>query len=279
MPAAEREEAENAKRIHSAGCSCCTLILAIIAIGISWWGLESEPVWVIDRLLFYNVAFDFKGGFPILTTRSCMRVLLFASIVLLVAMLCSLLGSLCRSKSFMSMGTIAAFAFAIWMFMSAVFMLSRYDMVSPTIDRQVEFLCNSTVYERLSTNMNCSWANSTSTHECAEVCRDRVNALLKYQGCEFLPLLCTPERDISTRWWKHVSELSIAVIVLASVLIATTIVSCCFTYIMNFNRRGKPTAENLCWLMLCPCCPGDAGKGFTTYDEDDEGSEDDGELE
>jgi hypothetical protein len=269
----EREEDARIKKIQAASCSCCTLILGVITIVISCWGLSSEPVWVIDRLLFYNIAYDFEGGFPLMTTRACMRVLLAGSIVLVLAMFLSFVGSLCRSKCLMSVGTLLAFAFALWMFSSAVFMLSRYEMVTPIIDRQVEFLCNSTVYERLSTNMNCSWASSVSKPECAEVCIDRVNALIKYQGCEFLPKLCTPERDISTRWWNHVTQLSIFVIITATVLTVTTIVSCCFTYIMNFNRRGKPTAENLCWLMLCPCCIGDAGKGFTTYDEDDRSDE------
>lgn len=279
MPSsADREYAEYVKQVQAAGCSCCTLILGIAAIVISCWGLSSEPVWVIDRLLFYNVAFESNGSFPIITTRSCMRVLLIGSIALVVLMLFSFFGSLCRSKLLMALGTISAFAFAIWMFMSAGFMLNRYEMVTPTIDRQVEFLCNSTVYERLTANMNCS-ANISFKPECGEACIERVSTLTKYDGCEFLPLLCTPERDISSRWWNHVLWLSIAVAVNALILIATTIVSCCFTYVMNFNRRGKPTPENLCWLMLCPCCPGDAGKGFTTYDDDESEDDSDGGLD
>merc|ERR1719401_2136072 len=166
----ERQEDEDMKRMQSACCSCCTLLFAVIGIIIGCLGLHSEPVWIIDRLIHYDVGYDYDGIFPILTTAKCMEVLLIASIVLAAIMLCSFLGSLCKSKLLMAIGTLFAFAIAIWMVASAFFMLSRYEMITPTIDRQVELLCNTTVYQRLSTNMDCAWATGSPKPECGIVC-------------------------------------------------------------------------------------------------------------
>merc|ERR1719181_235017 len=103
--------------------------------------------------------------------------LLVSSIVLLLAMLIGVGGALCRNKVLMAIASTFAFLYSIHSLGSASFMLTRYEMVTPTIYRQVEFLCNTTNYERLSANMHCTWVNTTATPACSQVCLDRVNAL------------------------------------------------------------------------------------------------------
>jgi hypothetical protein len=256
----------------STACLGCTWLIGFISMGISIAGLSSEPVWIVDRLLKFNLAHDAGSGF-IMTTRICMVVLLVSSLVLLLAMTLGIIGAICRSKLLVAIGSTVAFLYSIHMLGSGVFMLTRYEMVVPTIDRQVDFLCNTTTYERLSANMKCPWVNSEAIPQCMEACQDRVSTLLTLNGCELLPKLCE-RSSIADDWWATAVRLSLACIVTAALLICTTTASCCLMYSINFSRRGKPTAKNLCCILMCPCCPGDSGKGFTDMDfESEDGSD------
>lgn len=61
--------------------------------------------------------------------------------------------------------------------------------------------------------------------------------------------------------------ISMALFIASPILILLTLVMCCLSYGMNLNRGDKPTAENLCCLVFCPCCAGDhRGRGYTSWD-------------
>lgn len=191
-------------------------------------------------------------------------------------MIVGVVAALCRNKVLKAAVVVIGLLYCLSSVASVSFILTRYSMVTPTVYRETEFFCNKTNYDRLSANMNCTWAQ-LPVPECSQVCLDRVAGLLQVDGCTLLPMLCEPDIDIVAEWWKAALWLSVASIVTALLLLLVSTASCCHLYSMNVNRRGKPTAENLCCLMLCPCCPGDAGKGHTHLDDDDSYDEGDDE--
>lgn len=262
-------DGESSKAQVSACCSGLTVLIALVAVCISVHGLLSMPIWIVDRVLKFNIGFDAANTLPLATTRTCMVLLLLASIALLLAMLVGLAGACARNKICVAIATVVAIVYCFLFIGSATFMLSRYDMVSPTVYRQTDFLCNATTYHRLSANMHCSWVNTTDVPACEAVCQDRVASLLKTDGCAWLPLLCQ-SGDVVSQWWQQAIMLSTACLVTAVLLLCTTSASCCFLYSISMARQGKPSAENMCCLLLCPCCPGDSGKNFTYLDLEDE---------
>lgn len=267
----EDQGGEESKKYVAVGLYVCAMLLAVASVVISFFGVSSDPVWVVDRLMVYNVGFQSEEAQtpPTLTTHQCFRFMLACSIILLLAMMVGVVAALFRNKLLKALVVVIALLYCLCAVASVSFILTRYSMVTPTVYREMNFFCNETNYDRLYANMNCTGA-LTPAPVCSQVCLDRVSALLQVDGCTLLPMLCKQDIDIAAEWWKAALWLSVASIVTSLLLLFVSIASCCHLYSMNVNRRGKPTAENLCCLMLCPCCPGDAGKGHTHLEDDDD---------
>mmetsp|Transcript_104639 Transcript_104639/g.200916 ORF Transcript_104639/g.200916 Transcript_104639/m.200916 type:complete len:351 (+) Transcript_104639:84-1136(+) len=60
---------------------------------------------------------------------------------------------------------------------------------------------------------------------------------------------------------------SMALLVASPILMLTTLFMCCLSYQINHNADHKPAATNLCCVVFCPCCAGNRGRGYTTYDD------------
>lgn len=61
----------------------------------------------------------------------------------------------------------------------------------------------------------------------------------------------------------HGRRLVACALILAVVLLASTVISCCLVYNVNAHERGKPTAQDLSLMMWCPCCSGDLHRQFS----------------
>jgi len=62
---------------------------------------------------------------------------------------------------------------------------------------------------------------------------------------------------------KHGRRLVACALILAVVLLASTVISCCLVYNVNAHERGRPTAKELSLMMCCPCCSGDLHRQFS----------------
>jgi len=61
----------------------------------------------------------------------------------------------------------------------------------------------------------------------------------------------------------HGRRLVACALILAAVLLASTVMSCCLVYTVHVHERGRPTAQELSLMMCCPCCSGDVHRQFS----------------
>lgn len=78
------------------------------------------------------------------------------------------------------------------MLVLAMQVMQRIYVVEPLVHRQVEHLCNESIYLQLGHALDCSWASriGAGVEECGAACRWKISLLQGVQGCRLMPQLC-----------------------------------------------------------------------------------------
>lgn len=192
----EEEERESSRTACAAGV---VLLAGFLLVGVSFCGLETGALFVVDKLVIFDSSWHVGRGmqeaswYPEITARRIFEALLFIGFIVVLAGILGILGARTRRKELVCTYVVLASIFTVVTFFCAVEVLLRRGAVVPLIERQVRDLCNATTYMRLASHIPCKWTSSYSPAEsgsCGQVCQLRTGYLRELNGCIVLPRLC-----------------------------------------------------------------------------------------
>lgn len=184
---AERSEKATQRVVWS---STVSIFAGLGLIVISFLGLRSQALWVVDKLI------DFNEDGPALifnSSRFIFTFLIFVGLLIILVSLVGVLAARTRHKQVVCGTVVLAGALAIMMVTSAIAAFNRRIFLEGVLTRQMSSLCNASTYITQGFQLGCDWADSYDPQEvpaCSAICQQRVEILRPLDGCRVLPLLC-----------------------------------------------------------------------------------------
>lgn len=182
----------------SAFTALLTLVCGLFLMSVSFRGMHSEAVDILDDLVKFDTAYPGQmagSDIPPLTTKRIMQSLFWMSILVVVAAVIGIVGSMLRQKGPVCVYVVLASALSLVVLVSAAQTSQRRILAAPMLMRQVEDICMPVRYIRLTHTLGCDFAKvydeAEMKHPCGPYCQFRVQALQEFHGCEVLPKLCT----------------------------------------------------------------------------------------
>lgn len=173
-----------------------SLVTGAVLLWASMAGSKSEAIYLMDKVVRFDTAGpfgeDLAGASHVLTTLMLVRILLFVGLAVVVTSLIGITASTGKHKCLAATYGSCSLACAGVMLVLAMQVMQRIYVVEPLVHRQVEHLCNESIYLQLGHALDCSWASriGAGVEECGAACRWKISLLQGVQGCRLMPQLC-----------------------------------------------------------------------------------------
>mmetsp|Transcript_56400 Transcript_56400/g.125897 ORF Transcript_56400/g.125897 Transcript_56400/m.125897 type:complete len:396 (+) Transcript_56400:59-1246(+) len=191
----EDEEERSRQASVAAAWAAISLLSGALLVMVAMAGAKSEAVYLMDKVVRFDTAGpygeDLDGASQVLTSLMLVRFLVFVGLAIIITSLIGMTASTGKHRCLAATYGSTSVACAAVTLMVSMQVVQRIWVVEPLVDRQVDHLCNSSIYLQLGSALHCRWAEHVGVQEeCGTACGWKISLLQGAQGCHLMPQLC-----------------------------------------------------------------------------------------
>lgn len=186
---------DTGKKMFTLSGAALVFLAGVGIITVAGMALNSDNLADADSMVNANTANG--DGVAVDMTKLCTGALVFG-IFAVVASILGCIGVAENNKMLLCTYIVAALIFAAFFLTAGSVLLTLFEAVEPTVERQVAEFCDEDNYAQLMTALSCPVATATNPpgrrladQACEAACQSRLETVKNMGGCEFLLHACT----------------------------------------------------------------------------------------